>query len=400
MEKQVSGKIPSSNNNDDANNIGTQNASLKTPTMATTKAANTTADPVTGNAKWDMMYHHLKQYKATHNNCLVPNRYKQMPQLGSWVSTQRRHYKLKKAGKDAPLTQQRMDLLNMIGFVWATKDPRHVPWELRFNELSNYKTKFGHCLVPVSYEENPQLANWVSTQRQEWKSYQAKRPSRLTDEKVSLLNGIGFVWEAQRGYRKRKSSERADTNGTSFVSECVAQGATHVLGQTNYLDMDEKTRRMSYKKEQDQPWIAMFKEYLWYLDQNLPPEDIPTLKQWADEQRVEYSHQRAKQGNVVKFREDESKLTFDQFKLLQSIKFDWKVDNKLDCVEKCPSAESEAIENEQTVTHRNLDKVTYANGGEINPSIGIIKGPNKTKNTEVDVAETLFYMGSKRDTGK
>lgn len=81
---------------------------------------------VTGNTKWDTMYKHLVEYKRTHNDCLVPNRYKKLPQLGSWVSTQRRHYKMLQTGKDSPLDQERLDLLTRIGFVWATKDPRHV----------------------------------------------------------------------------------------------------------------------------------------------------------------------------------------------------------------------------------------------------------------------------------
>lgn len=80
----------------------------------------------TGNRKWDTMYNHLLEYKNNHGDCLVPNRYTDMPQLGSWVSTQRRHYKLIEAGKDSPLTQTRLELLTKIGFVWATRDPRHV----------------------------------------------------------------------------------------------------------------------------------------------------------------------------------------------------------------------------------------------------------------------------------
>ncbi len=92
------------------------------------KTYNTTSEGimVTGNTKWDTMYNHLVDYKRTHKDCLVPNRYKKMPQLGSWVSTQRRHYKMLLTGKDSPLDQQRLDLLTQIGFVWATKDPRHV----------------------------------------------------------------------------------------------------------------------------------------------------------------------------------------------------------------------------------------------------------------------------------
>ena len=99
--------------------------------MAPSRVRSTRKALVTGNPKWDMMYHHLVDYKRKFHNCLVPNRYKELPQLGSWVSTQRRHYKLLQAGQDSPLTQERLNLLNQIGFVWATKDPRHVSFIVR-----------------------------------------------------------------------------------------------------------------------------------------------------------------------------------------------------------------------------------------------------------------------------
>ncbi len=268
-----------------------------------------------------------------------------------------------------------------------------VPWEQRFNELLNFKKKHGNCLVPVSYEENPQLANWVSTQRQEWKSYSAKRPSRLTDEKVSLLNNVGFVWEAQRGYRKRQSCEKAaDTDKTRYESN--EKKSPRILNQEDNHEKNEKTRKASYKKEQDRPWIGMFKEYLWYTDQNLSPEDIPSLKQWADEQRVEYKQQSAKQGKAAAFQEGQSKLTLDQFKLLQSIKFDWKFDSEPVCVEKCPSAESEIAEYEDQGSSKVLNTSPNKNSGTVNSAGGTES--MDAKDTEVDVAKTLFSMGSKR----
>jgi len=79
-----------------------------------------------GNERWEIMFRLMCKYKEAHGNCLVPNRYKDLPQLGSWVSTQRSHYKALKAGDLTSLTQERVDLLESIGFVWATRDPRHV----------------------------------------------------------------------------------------------------------------------------------------------------------------------------------------------------------------------------------------------------------------------------------
>ena len=35
-------------------------------------------------AKWDEMYKRLLKFKEKHGHCLVPNRYADDPQLGSW----------------------------------------------------------------------------------------------------------------------------------------------------------------------------------------------------------------------------------------------------------------------------------------------------------------------------
>jgi hypothetical protein len=44
----------------------------------------------------------------------------------------------------------------------------------------------------------------TSIQRQEYKMLERGRSSRLTDDRIKLLNKVDFVWEAQRGGPKRK----------------------------------------------------------------------------------------------------------------------------------------------------------------------------------------------------
>ena len=53
-------------------------------------------------------------------------------------------------------------------------------------------------------QENTKLSNWVSTQRQEYKLIQSGRQSRLSDDKIALLDDINFIWEAQRGGPRRQ----------------------------------------------------------------------------------------------------------------------------------------------------------------------------------------------------
>ena len=64
-----------------------------------------------------------------------------------WAAKQRREYQKLKLGEKAGITQERVDLLDSIGFDWS---PWETKWQLRVNELLEYKREHGDCLV--SYE--------------------------------------------------------------------------------------------------------------------------------------------------------------------------------------------------------------------------------------------------------
>eukprot|EP00542_Grammatophora_oceanica_P020276 CAMPEP_0194034854 /NCGR_PEP_ID=MMETSP0009_2-20130614/7302_1 /TAXON_ID=210454 /ORGANISM="Grammatophora oceanica, Strain CCMP 410" /LENGTH=546 /DNA_ID=CAMNT_0038675957 /DNA_START=139 /DNA_END=1780 /DNA_ORIENTATION=+ len=171
--------------------------------------------------KWERMFKKLLDYKARFGNTLVPNRYDVDPSLGAWVSTQRRQYKVLMSGscESTPITPERAARLETIGFVWKTGDPRHVPWDDRFKELLEFKKKYGHVLVPIGYKDNTKLGNWVSTQRQERRLLRLGRKStRLTQERIEMLDKIGFIWEAQRGgarsSQKRKPKDEDGNKST------------------------------------------------------------------------------------------------------------------------------------------------------------------------------------------
>eukprot|EP00956_Cyclotella_meneghiniana_P013579 scaffold19713_cov47-Cyclotella_meneghiniana.AAC.9 len=70
---------------------------------------------------WNKKMEELKEYKKKFGNTMVPQRYKTNPQLGTWVHTQRRQYKLLSDGKKSSMTQKKIDSLNQIGFVWVAR---------------------------------------------------------------------------------------------------------------------------------------------------------------------------------------------------------------------------------------------------------------------------------------
>ena len=144
------------------------------------------------NVSWDERFSQLKQYKEQNGHCRVPLKYKANPQLGNWVGKQRQKYKKNK------LLPKEIKSLEGIGFVWEPQ--KHLGWDERFKQLKEYKEKNGHCRVPKKYKANPQLGNWVSTQRYLYKKKNQDRET-ITEEQINRLEGIGFVWEPPLGRR-------------------------------------------------------------------------------------------------------------------------------------------------------------------------------------------------------
>ena len=68
---------------------------------------------------WNVRLDELRKYKEEHGDCLVPYRYPANSQLGGWVRTQREQYKLLREGKTSHMTQDRIEALEELGFVWS-----------------------------------------------------------------------------------------------------------------------------------------------------------------------------------------------------------------------------------------------------------------------------------------
>ena len=146
-------------------------------------------------AEWDTKFHELVAYKDAHGgSCNVPRGYAENPQLGTWVSTQRKQYKkFQQDPSTSSMTQERIERLESIAFQW---DPLSAEWDTKFNELVAYKDAHGgSCNVPNRYAENPQLGTWVDTQRTQYKKFQQDpSTSQMTQERIERLESIGFEW--------------------------------------------------------------------------------------------------------------------------------------------------------------------------------------------------------------
>jgi superfamily II DNA or RNA helicase len=134
-------------------------------------------DPIA--SQWERHFAALVKYKLLNGHCLPEKResFDGLP-LGYWISTQR-------IAKES-MSEERRSRLNHIGFVW---DPKNKQWEVGFKKLQEFKKREGHCLVLRGHiEDGFQLNTWVSTQRYSKES--------LGEDRIALLNEIGFIWDA------------------------------------------------------------------------------------------------------------------------------------------------------------------------------------------------------------
>jgi len=140
-------------------------------------------------ASWEQRYEELREYKATHDDCNVPNEFPENLALGRWVNVQRHSRRRRLLSEDRI---RRLDELNfewnpLAGYVRSRAD---AAWKIKFEELCAFRNKCGHCNVPVPFAENPSLGIWVRTQRLQ------RRAGRLDETHIRCLTDIGFHWEA------------------------------------------------------------------------------------------------------------------------------------------------------------------------------------------------------------
>jgi hypothetical protein len=130
---------------------------------------------------WDLMFEELVRFKAENGHFRIPAGEPRLHRLFRWVIRQRENWK---AGE---LSEERQRRLQEVGF---EREPYNPSWDLKFNQLIEYKKRFGHCEVPARWPENTPLGLWVHNQRA------FKRKGQLSSERIQRLDNIGFAWAA------------------------------------------------------------------------------------------------------------------------------------------------------------------------------------------------------------
>ncbi|KAL7448201.1 hypothetical protein ACHAWC_000436, partial [Mediolabrus comicus] len=167
--------------------------------------------------KWNERIALLQQYKSENGDCEVPQ---SDEKLGTWVSNQRQQYQLFQKGQPSKLTDERIQQLNGLGFIWVVGKGRGGArsksdadkWNENIAHLVEYKRVNGDCEVPRNCEvdDGVKLGTWVANQRYQYRLFQKGQPSQLTDERIQQLNGLGFIWVVGTGRGEARANADAD----------------------------------------------------------------------------------------------------------------------------------------------------------------------------------------------
>ena len=243
--------------------------------------------------EWKEKYLELKEFIDHNQDANLPGK---GTSLGDWMVSQR------KAKREGKLSNERIQLLDKIGFSW---DPIRDEWEKNYNNLIEYYNENGDTLVPWNF---PKLGKWVQRQRK------IKSSGKMPDERARLLEKIGFSWDPIGEEWDRKYlllEEYAANNGDTFVHYKYP-----VIGGWVADQRDARLRgKLSEKRIQlldkigfcwdplSEEWQRKYNELKEFILKNgtaKVPHNHPTLAKWVQVQRVRYSNEKF-QRNVFIF---------------------------------------------------------------------------------------------------
>jgi hypothetical protein len=130
---------------------------------------------------WEEYYGDLKDYHAQHGHSKVPQKFKPNMPLGHWVHRQRKYRQhIRKGSKTAVLSEERIALLDRLGFVWMTKPTPNRDFT---------KTKYVNRHKLASYKHPTRVAAEIAREKAQEELNQEKCNTNNDDHDVDENNG-------------------------------------------------------------------------------------------------------------------------------------------------------------------------------------------------------------------
>jgi superfamily II DNA or RNA helicase len=209
---------------------------------------------IVSHRQWLQMFERLVAYKKEFGDCDVPKNYCGVEGLARWVVCQRNFRSSRKLKPDY------IRRLNEVGFVWNRKD---YHWHKMYSVICESMNSVSVSGLESSLQQNLELSKWVNGQQS------AKKNGRLSRQKQSLLDKIGFPWKfpkKQNKFRQPKQSSKPNWEKT-FLELCEFQ-KTHGHCDTKRVSpLNENLHKWTQKQRQAKRNGAITNEQIKQLDQ-------------------------------------------------------------------------------------------------------------------------------------
>ncbi len=148
------------------------------------------------------------------------------------------------------LPPEKVAMMEEIGFQWRKE--RGDLWLQHFQELVEFKERFGHCRVPHNWKENVKLARWVHSLGR------SRLAEDLSDEKIQRLDSLGLEWQwlqkASETFGKSKwdsgrPTEYADDEEEEKEEEEEEWKQSEESEEFEYNGLEKRTKRKSKKRK-------------------------------------------------------------------------------------------------------------------------------------------------------
>lgn len=231
-----------------------------------------------GNSKdsaWIAKYNQLKQCQQGKHQFTVPSN---DINLRHWVDIQRTAFRLANKGEQSSLTQERIDKLNEISFVW---DPKEARFNERVMELIVFREENKHCNVQMN--TNPTLHSWIQRQRKQYQRYLDGEKCSLTRERIDCLNRLGLDLGGKHVEGIQNSiktpwiekfyqlQEYAQQHGHCIVPQTHPHLGTFVRAQRNSYRLMKMGKKSSMTKERIDKLNSL--GFVWYIRNKKQPQN-------------------------------------------------------------------------------------------------------------------------------
>jgi hypothetical protein len=330
----------------------TQTATKDTTTNSTTNtSAKETRSEQELDELWTSNYNALCAFHAETGHTRV---HRKSGPLGSWVSRQRGYYKSNLKGKSTPLTKERIQLMEELGFIWGynikqsemSQTPQNQIrlneiWSNHLKDLREYQTQHGHIRVP---RKSGPLGEWARCQRSYNRLNGQGQSTPLTAERKQLLDEMGFDFHPT-GDKTGAKRKRVGVDGEEPMEGEQQQGSGG--GGVN------ASQEFQHQIKLNEIWSNRLQELRLYQIQHKltrVPYMVPgALGRWIRTQRKN-NRLDEEQGKSTPL------LTAERKKILDEMGFNWGKQNPLERDERKQVAKQKRI-----IEQKNLSKIAWFN---------------------------------------